>query len=152
MGAHFIVGLDETEEEMMRSIDRVSKLGGVSHLFAFFPEKNSALSERPLAPMGQYRRIQLARYLIDEEGIDFGKMQFDARGRITGFGVTEERLDSIIATGEPFRTSGCKDASGRTACNRPFGDSCPGPDLKNYPFPLNEEDIRMVSRQLRERE
>jgi biotin synthase-related radical SAM superfamily protein len=148
VGAHFIVGLDEAEEEMMQSIGRVNRLGGVSHLFAFFPEKNSALAERPMAPVGQYRRIQLARYLVDEEGVDFGKLQFDARGRITGFGVTQERLDAVIRTGEPFRTSGCKDASGRTACNRPFGNSYPGPDLKNYPFPLNEEDVERVRRQL----
>ena len=149
VGAHFIVGLGETEEEMLRSIDRIRKMGGVSHLFSFFPERGSAMAQWLPAPMDQYRRIQLARYLIDEEGLDFSRMKFDSGGRLIDFGTSRDHLETVIASGEPFRTSGCKDNLGQTACNRPFGNSPPDPEqLRNYPFPLDKEDIERVKKQL----
>jgi biotin synthase-related radical SAM superfamily protein len=65
-GVHFVVGLGETEREMVSSIDRAHQIGAVSHMFSFYPEPGSQLQDHPQSPMEQYRRIQLARYLINE--------------------------------------------------------------------------------------
>ena len=53
-----------------------------------------------------------------------------------------------IDTGEPFRTSGCIGRDGQGACNRPFGNSPPGPDIRNYPFPPTTEDVARIRSQM----
>ena len=148
VGGHLIVGLGETERQMVEAFWRLHELGCVTHLFSFFPEAGSSLERREPPPMGQYRRMQLARYLIDEEVSTIDAMTFDHDGRLTGTGVDEATLEEIIATGEPFRTSGCPGEDGQVACNRPFANSRPGPDLRNYPFPLEPADVEKVRREL----
>ena len=148
-GVHLIVGLGETEEEMVTVIDRSRRMGGTTHLFSFFPEKGSELEEWPQPPMGQYRRIQAARYLIDNDRTDKSRMKFDGQGRIVDFGLPEETLAGLLADGVAFETSGCPGASGRTACNRPYGNERPGPDIRNFPFTLETEDLQKAMGELR---
>jgi len=50
---------------MIQRIQKVKDLGGRTHLFSFYPEKGSRLAQEKPCPANQYRRIQLARYLID---------------------------------------------------------------------------------------
>ena len=57
------------------------------------------------------------------------------------YGLPAEELDRVVGSGEPFRTSGCTGYDGQVACNRPFANSRPGPDMRNYPFPPTVEDI-----------
>ncbi|MBM3212975.1 radical SAM protein, partial [Candidatus Poribacteria bacterium] len=38
VGIHLIVGLDETEKEMIQTIQKIHDMGGSTHLFSFFPE------------------------------------------------------------------------------------------------------------------
>ncbi len=148
-GSHFVTGMGETEKEMVEAIQKIQDLGGWTHLFSFFPEADSQLKDHPMPEMDQYRRIQLARYVMDE-GIGRGeKMTFDASGRILDFGLSPQELNRIIDSGEPFRTSGCEGYDGQVACNRPFANSRPGPHIRNYPFPPNEEDVRRIRGQMR---
>ena len=148
VGCHLIVGLGETEQEMVTTFGRVHDLQCVTHLFSFFPEKGSLLEHRPQPPMGQYRRMQVARYLIDQGLADARDMTFDHHGRLTSFGVSAPALEEALSQGEPFQTSGCPGPDGRVACNRPFANSRPGPDLRNYPFPLEPDDIEKVREEL----
>ncbi|MBW1801317.1 MAG: radical SAM protein, partial [Deltaproteobacteria bacterium] len=53
-----------------------------------------------------------------------------------------------IDTGEPFRTSGCEGYDGEVACNRPFANSRPGPDIRNYPLPTNKKDVLHIRSQM----
>lgn len=147
-GVHLIVGLGETEEEMVRAIDRARTMGGLTHLFSFFPENGSAMEDHPQPPLGQYRRIQAARWLIDRDLTRAEKMTFSRAGRIVDLGLDEETLRQELSTGEAFETSGCPGPSGRTACNRPYGNERPGPDLRNFPFTLEKEDLEKVLREL----
>ena len=147
-GVHLIVGLGETEREMVEVMDRARRLGGTTHLFSFFPEKGSCLEDRPQPPMGQYRRIQAARYLIDSDRIDKNDLSFDAQGRIIDFGLPDGELEKLLSNGVAFETSGCPGASGRTACNRPYGNERPGPDIRNFPFTLEHEDLEKAMREL----
>jgi biotin synthase len=149
-GSHFIVGLGETEKEMAEAFQRVFDLGGVNHLFSFFPEQGSALESHPRPPIGVYRRIQIAAELIDTGKSTASRMRFDDAGRIADFGVSAEELESLILSGEPFRTRGCRGVDGEVACNRPYANELPGEDLRNFPFPPDGEDIALIRRQLAE--
>lgn len=123
-------------------------MGGTTHLFSFFPEPGSDMAQCPAPPMDQYRRIQIARYLIDTGLSDETRFRYAPDSRIKGFGLDPDSLDRIIDTGEPFRTSGCTGYDGRVACNRPFGNSRPGPGMRNYPFAPTADDIRHIRQQV----
>ena len=151
VGIHLIVGLGETEREMVETTQRARDLGARTHLFSFFPEEGSALVERPQPPVGHYRRVQLARFLVDEGLATARDMSFDESGRITGFGVEDAALEDAISSGLPFRTSGCPGKSGDiAACNRPYANCLPGSEIRNYPFAPDNDDIELIKAQLSE--
>ncbi len=143
-GVHLIRGLGETEQELVSAMARAKDMGGSTHLFSFFPEKGSLMGAHPMPPMGSYRRIQLARWLIDNAVISADRITFSAEGRISGFQMDQGELTRIIGAGEAFETSGCPGHDGKTACNRPFGNEKPGPDIRNFPFSPNEDDIEKI--------
>ena len=147
-GVHLICGLGETERELVQTIDKAHRMGGFTHLFSFFPEKGSLMESVQSPPIEVYRRIQLARWLIDNDKSSFDEMTFDHSGKIIDFGCIDHQLDEIINTGEPFETSGCPGFDGRTACNRPYGNEKPGKDIRNFPFRLEVEDVRKVKHEM----
>ncbi len=147
-GVHLICGLGETEKEMTQAIHRAKALGGTTHLFSFFPEQGSAMQNHSAPPIGTYRRIQLARWLIDNEKIKPELMSFDSSGKITDFGISESQLNNAINTGEPFQTSGCPGPDGKVACNRPYGNEKPGECIRNFPFVPNQEDLKRIRDEL----
>ena len=148
-GAHIIVGMGETEYEVMKVVQELVDLGGHSHMFCFFPEKGSLMDHLPATPRDQWRRVQLARYLVDYCGVRIDQMKFDDQGRISDFGMPASELSVIIDAGIAFRTSGCpgKFAEDISACDRPYGDSPPS-NIASYPFALKDVDIRKVRSQL----
>ena len=148
-GAHLIVGMGETERDVLEQVQAIRDLGGHSHMFAFFPEAGSLMDHLPAVPRPQWRRVQLARYLIDYRGVRLERMRFDDAGRVTGFGVPRPELDAVIDAGVAFRTSGCpgKFADDVSACDRPYGDSPPS-NIASYPFPPDKRDVRRIRRQL----
>jgi len=149
-GAHVIVGMGETERDVLALVQQLVDLGGHSHLFCFFPEKGSLMDHLPATPRDQWRRVQLARYLIDYRGVRVEQMRFDGDGRLVDFGLPAPELEDVIAAGVAFRTSGCpgKFADDVSACDRPYGDSPPS-DIASYPFAPNKTDLRRIRRQLR---
>lgn len=142
VGVHLITGLRETEKEMVMCIQRAHSMGARIHLFSFYPEANSSLSHLSPPPLGQYRRIQLAQYLMEKDLLTVGDISFNEEGDILNFGIDREVLDKVIQAGRPFKTSGCP------GCNRPYANSRPGPEIRNYPFPLRREDIQRVREQI----
>ncbi|MBI4776797.1 MAG: radical SAM protein [Deltaproteobacteria bacterium] len=147
-GSHFMVGMGETEEQMCAALQRVRDAGGRTHLFSFFPEPDSKMAGHEPPPLDQYRRIQLARYLIDGGLFRADKFGYDGKGRIRDFGLLPRELDEVVDSGAPFRTSGCEGYDGQVACNRPFANSRPGPLMRNYPFPPIREDVLRIREQL----
>jgi lipoyl synthase len=102
----------------------------------------------PPPPLAQYRRIQLARHLIDHRRSAQGRFSYTPEGKILDFGIDRTVLNRIIDSGEPFRTSGCEGYDGEVACNRPFANSRSGPDMRNYPFRPTPEDIQRIRQQM----
>jgi biotin synthase len=144
VGAHLMVGMGETEKEMVALMERLWNMGVMNHLFAFFAEEGSQLGNRPQPLWPTYLRIQLARYLMEEGLASKPKMTFDTKGRIVDFGLEAERLISIIDLGTPFMTTGCLGPDGQVACNRPFGNCLPDDKQWNYPYPPNEEELTLI--------
>jgi biotin synthase len=125
---HLIVGLGETEREMVESIQWAHDQGLVVGLFAFTPIRGTHLAERRPPCLSVYRRMQAARWLIVHDWVRVEDMAFDARGHLDQFGVP------VSIPGDAFRTSGCPD------CNRPFYNEQPSGPMYNYPRPLTEEE------------
>jgi len=61
---HLIVGLGETEEEMVQMIQWCVDSGVYPGLFAFTPIPGTLLENSPQPSLSHYRRVQIAHYLI----------------------------------------------------------------------------------------
>jgi biotin synthase len=149
-GAHIIVGMGETERDVLELVQKLVDLGGHSHMFCFFPEKGSLMDHLPATPRDQWRRVQLARYLIDYRGGRVENMKFDEAGRVADYGFPQSEIDQVVGEGVAFRTSGCpgKFADDVSACDRPYGDSPPS-NIASYPFQPNKIDLRKIRKQLK---
>ncbi|MGD8389238.1 MAG: radical SAM protein [Desulfobacteraceae bacterium] len=152
VGAHLMVGMGETEEEMVSLMDRLWRMGVVNHLFSFFAEEGSRLADRPQPPWPTYLRVQLARHLIEEGLSTSGDMRFDKNGCIIDFGVEPDTLTQAVERGEAFMTTGCLGPDGKVACNRPFGNCLPDVHQWNYPYLPDAEETALIREHLFERE
>jgi biotin synthase len=148
-GAHIIVGMGETEYDVLDLVQKLVDLGGHSHMFCFFPEDGSLMDHLPATPRDQWRRVQLGRYLLDYCDGRIDHMKFDDQGRVVDFGIPRGELDDIIDAGIAFRTSGCpgKFQDDISACDRPYGDSPPS-NIASYPFQPKKKDIKKIRKQL----
>ncbi len=152
VGVHLIIGLGETEQQMIETIQRAYDIGALSHLFSFFPEEGSFMHQHPQPSIGAYRRVQLARYLINKDRTSIYEMKFDANGRVTNFGVDQNILDKTINSGLAFMTAGCSTNTMENACNRPYSDSTPYQalmgELRNFPFVPDKNDVDVIRKQI----
>jgi biotin synthase-related radical SAM superfamily protein len=142
VSTHLIVGLGESEKEMVNIIQRCVDIGVLPALFAFTPVAGTALENLRQPPIQQYRRVQLARHLIFHGITRADSMNFNDNGHITHVGVDKETLKQIVLSGEPFRTSGCPN------CNRPYYNEKPSGPIYNYPKPLSKEEAARVFEEL----
>lgn len=133
ISTHLIVGLGETEEEMIRLIQRVHDLGVTIGLFAFTPVRGTELQDWPPPALDSYRRVQAARHLI-VNGQDRAEAMVFARGRLVSFGLPEVKWRRLLDDGRAFQTSGCQH------CNRPYYNERPGEVMYNYPRPLSQDE------------
>jgi biotin synthase len=146
IGMHLIVGLGETDRDVLEICRRLRAAGGHSHLFCFYPERGSLMDHLPAPPRTRWRRLQLARYLLEYRDHPFEAFGFSADGALVSFGT---EVEAVVASGIPFRTSGCpgKERPDVSACDRPYGDSPPS-DIASYPFQPNGHDLRRIRRQV----
>ncbi|NPV70834.1 MAG: radical SAM protein [Firmicutes bacterium] len=130
VSTHFIAGLGETEEELVRAIQVMRDAHVTVGLFAFTPVRGTALAGTTAPDLRSYRRVQAAHYLISNGFSRSGLMRFES-GRLVDYGVRPQRLLYLLEPGEPFRTSGCP------FCNRPYYNERPGGVMYNYPRRLS---------------
>jgi len=152
VGVHLIVGVGETEKEIIESIQRAQDMGAHTHLFSFFPEEGSSMENHPQPPLGAYRRVQVARYIINKKSGTSKMMKFNDREQLIDFGVSPNRLEETVSAGEAFMTSGCRGETMDYACNRPFGNCTPYQAYighwRNFPFIPTAEDVEIIRKQL----
>ena len=141
VSTHLIVGLGESERDMVQTIQLLHDRGITTGLFAFTPIVGTPLADRPQPDVLSYRRIQLARFLISNNLGRVERMCF-VDGRVSDFGVTQEELCTAVNSGEPFRTSGCP------GCNRPFYNESPRGPIYNYPRRPTRNEIESIKEML----
>lgn len=139
ISTHLIAGLGETEYDMIKMIQRLADLQVITALFAFTPLKGTPLAEKPQPPIGQYRRIQVAHYLITAGKAGLQDLQFN-EGRLVAIDLPGRDWREIIIAdnGKAFLTSGCPD------CNRPYYNESPQGPVYNYPRPLTAGEVALA--------
>ncbi|HHV78963.1 MAG TPA: radical SAM protein [Firmicutes bacterium] len=139
---HFIVGLGETEREILELAQLMIDERITVALFSFTPIPGTRMEEREPPALPSYRRIQLGLYLISHGLISIRGMSFNASGQLTGINLPEGlrgRLLPVLYKGKAFMTTGCPD------CNRPYYNERPGGTMYNYPWPPTwEETVKAV--------
>ncbi|HBU06807.1 MAG TPA: radical SAM protein [Candidatus Magasanikbacteria bacterium] len=137
IATHLIVGMGETEKEMVDMIQELHEHEVIIALFAFTPVKGAKLEFKQEPNISSYRRIQVALYLV-RNNLD-KSFVYNDNGQITNFGYNKEELVNILKDSNVFETSGCKD------CNRPYYNERVGDkDLYNYPCKVADDKFVQI--------
>ncbi|MEM1573654.1 MAG: radical SAM protein [Candidatus Methanomethylicaceae archaeon] len=140
IGTHIIVGLGETEEEIVKLLLKCKEMKILPSLFAFTPIPGTELEKMQTPNISSYRRIQLVRELIfNNEEIEF---YYDNLRRIREIKVKKDIVERILENGEAFMTKGCPD------CNRPYFNERVSGVIYNYPKKLTINEKEKVRREL----
>lgn len=134
ISTHLIVGLGESEHEMISRIAELDTTGILIGLFAFTPIPGTRMASHQPPPLDQYRRIQAARWLIVSGLASAERLRYDASGRLVSFGMPNEQVRQLLDTAQAFRTAGCP------GCNRPYYNERPGGTMYNYPRRLSRQE------------
>lgn len=146
---HVIVGLGETDRELVELFFQLRDEQIAAYLFSFNPEPGTALQDAPRAPLDRHRRIQLAKYLIEQCDLPRAAIAFDEHGAIARLDPPDDLVEAAIASGLPFMTNGCPDRHGAMTCNRPYGSYRPGEPFRDYPFRPTADDVAVIRAELR---
>ncbi len=149
VNCHIIVGLGETDRELVDLLYQLKEEQIAGYLFSFNPEPGTAMQDVPRAPIHRMRRIQLVKYLIENYDLPRQALSFDDVGNLSRIEAPEEVIQSAIDTGLPFMTNGCPDRTGKLACNRPYGSYRPGEEYRDYPFVPESDDLVLIRQQMR---
>jgi biotin synthase-related radical SAM superfamily protein len=141
VSTHLIVGLGETEREMVEIIQRCVDMDVLPALFAFTPISGTALEYVPQPTIQKYRLMQIARHLIVHGIVRCEDMRFDEEC-VSDFSIEKQTLLQIIQSGKPFLTSGCPD------CNRPYYNEKPSGPIYNYPRKISREELSEIENEL----
>ena len=146
---HVIVGLGETDRELVELFYQLHDEQIAAYLFSFNPEPGTALQHAPRAPLQRHRRVQLVKYLIEQCDLPRTAIAFDEQDMIAGLDAPDDLVDAAIASGLPFMTNGCPDRHGAMTCNRPYGSYRPGEPFRDYPFRPSADDVAIIRQELR---
>ena len=136
ISSHLIIGLGETEEEAARTMQWLLDQGITVGLFAFTPVPGTRMADHRAPDLAAYRRLQIARSLMNSHLATVDQFEFDDSGRLISTGVRFGEMGVDILSGNAFRTSGCRD------CNRPYYNERPGSLPYNYARPLTRTEAR----------
>lgn len=118
---HLIVGLGESEMEIVKFIQEMYDSRINVGLFAFTPMKGTKLENLKGPDLESYRRVQIANYLIKNSLSRFSLFEFSQDGKIISFGYDVQSVPFSA-----FKTSGCPN------CTRPYYNERPGKEMYNF--------------------
>lgn len=134
VSTHIIIGLEETEKQVIELIEKLHNLGIIVSLFAFMPIKGTRFENIQQPSVKSFRKLQLGRFLIYNNEKNSKDFTFNTRGDIININIGKKELNMLINDTNSFLTSGCP------GCNRPFYTSKPSGPVYNYPRPLTEKE------------
>lgn len=149
VNCHVIVGLGETDRDLVDLFYRLKSEQIAAYLFSFNPEPGTAMQDRERAPIQRLRRIQLAKFLIEQRELPGDSIGFDDAGAIVRIDAPGVLVEEAVQSGTPFMTNGCPDREGKMACNRPYGSYRPGEEFRDYPFAPGPGDLVVIRNQMR---
>jgi biotin synthase len=141
VNVHTLVGLGETDRDLIDIFTRLRDSQIFSYLFCFNPEPDSRLADHPKSTLRRWRRIQLAKHLIETDGFDAGQFDFDADDHLAVVDGDADVVERSIESGIPFMTNGCPGAGGEPGCTRPYGSYRPSEPIRDFPFVPNPDDL-----------
>ena len=149
VNCHIIVGLGETDRELVDMFFQLKDEQIAGYLFSFNPEPGTVMQDLSRSPIYRMRRIQLVKHLIENQELPREALSFDEQGNISRLDAPETQVEVAVNTGMPFMTNGCPDRAGAVACNRPYGSYRPGEEYRDYPFQPNANDLIVIRQQMR---
>jgi biotin synthase len=149
VNCHIIVGLGETDRELVEMFFLLKEEQIAGYLFSFNPEPGTVMQDVSRAPIYRLRRIQLVKHLIENEDLPREALLFDEKGELSRVNAPGMMVELALNTGLPFMTNGCPDRAGEVACNRPYGSYRPGEEYRDYPFQPNGSDLIIIRHQMR---
>ncbi len=149
VNVHTLVGIGETDQDLIEIFTALRDRQIFSYLFCFNPEPDSRMAGHPKSPIARWRRVQLAKHLIETEGYDLGQFGFDADGGLTRLRASRAAVDAVVRQGVAFMTNGCPGESGEPGCTRPYGSYRPAEQFRDYPFQPSAADLDEIRKQLR---
>ncbi len=149
VNCHTLVGLGETDRDLIDIFFKLKEKQIYSYLFCFNPEPDSRLANHPKPDITRWRRIQLAKHLIEVENVERDKFDFDDAGNLVAIRLPENQLIKVAQTGVPFMTDGCPGEGGEPGCTRPYGSYRPSEPYRDYPFLPDPNDLKEIFVQLR---
>lgn len=114
---HLIVGLGESDMDIVKLMFRLYELKIGWGLFAFYPLKGTPMQDFIRPDRKRYYLLKIVEYLILNNKINYKDIEFDNKGMI--FKINVDNLINLIDSGKPFLTSGCP------GCNRPYYNETP---------------------------
>ena len=147
VNCHIVVGLGETDEELVDLFYLLDSEQIAGYLFSFNPEPGTAMQDVDRAPIERWRRIQYVKFLIENHSLPRDAITFDDAGTIVKLAPPAESALSTFNSGLAFMTNGCPDRNGVMACNRPYGSYRPGEEYRDYPFVPTSDDRAVIAKQ-----
>ena len=148
VNVHTVVGLGETDRDLLALFVALRDRQIFSYLFCFNPEPGSRMAAQPRPSLGRWRRVQLAKHLIATEGYGLGQFAFDDCGGLARLRAERDAIDRAVTEGVAFMTNGCPGESGEPGCTRPYGSYRPSEPFRDYPFPPEASDLEEIRGQL----
>lgn len=148
VNCHTLVGLGETDADMVDMFVHLRDKEIFSYLFCFNPEPDSRLGEQPKSPIARWRRIQLAKHLIETEGFGPEQFDFDGDGNLALVQGPAVVVEQSVTSGIPFMTDGCPGENGEPGCTRPYGSYRPSESFRDFPFQPTPQDIVQIRAEL----
>jgi biotin synthase len=149
VNCHVVVGLGETDRDLVNLFFRCQSEQIAVYLFSFNPEPGTVMQDISRTPLARWRRIQLAKHLIENCDLQREVIEFDSDGNLFRIHASASAVDPAVESGLPFTTNGCPGRDGKVACNRPYGSYRPGEEFRDYPFLPNAEDLIQIRQQTR---
>ncbi len=150
VNCHTVVGLGESDHDLVDIFIRLVENQIFPYLFCFNPEPDSRMGQVPKASITRWRRIQLAKHLIEVEGFRYDDFRFDDEGNLTGIrAARSEVIVNAANEGLAFMTNGCPGENGEPGCTRPYGSYRPTESFRDFPFQPTTSDLELIREELR---
>ena len=149
---HTVVGLGETDRDLVDVFYRLFHNQIFPYLFSFNPEPDSRMGDWQQPEITRWRRIQLIKHLIEHHELPKEAIGFDDDGRIISLNTPNEKIEQTLKTldgGVPFITDGCPNNGGEVGCTRPYGSYRPTESFRDFPFQPELYDIGNIRNELK---